>query len=312
VAAGFFDTAGGVPANNIARWDGIAWSPLGAGIGGQYVEVHALTALPNGDLVAGGFFSTAGNVAAANVARWNGTAWSPLGAGIAGGWQQYPQVHALAALPNGDVLAGGSFDAAGGVAATNLARWNGSAWSAAGAVVGLGSEVFALAALSTGEIVVGGGFTSANGRASHYAALYTSDCLATAVSSGAGCAGSAGPNVLTAETRPWTGSTFTATATGLPANALALVVYGLSPAAIPLTTFLPQAGAGCSLLTTPDAYSFALPTAGTLATRLTIPSSVAFAGVVLFEQVGVAELGAQNTILAVTSTNALQLTIGSL
>ena len=31
-AGGYFTTAGGVPANNIAKWDGSAWSALGSGM----------------------------------------------------------------------------------------------------------------------------------------------------------------------------------------------------------------------------------------------------------------------------------------
>ncbi len=37
-AGGYFNTAGAVAANLIAKWDGSAWSPLGSGIsgGGQF------------------------------------------------------------------------------------------------------------------------------------------------------------------------------------------------------------------------------------------------------------------------------------
>jgi len=34
-AGGAFTTAGGNPANNIAKWNGSSWSPLGDGISGQ-------------------------------------------------------------------------------------------------------------------------------------------------------------------------------------------------------------------------------------------------------------------------------------
>jgi hypothetical protein len=58
VAGGSFNTAGGVSAFGIARWDGTTWSPLGSGISAGYV--FALTTLPNGDVVAGGDFYFAG------------------------------------------------------------------------------------------------------------------------------------------------------------------------------------------------------------------------------------------------------------
>src|SRR5262249_51824916 len=54
-------------------------------------------------------------------------------------------VSALAVFPNGDVVAGGDFDAAGNVRTTAIARWNGSTWSPLG--TGTNSEVSALVVL---------------------------------------------------------------------------------------------------------------------------------------------------------------------
>jgi hypothetical protein len=67
IAGGDFTTAGGVPANRIARWNGSAWSALGSGMNS---DVYALTTLPSGDLIAGGGFTTAGGVVAPYIARW--------------------------------------------------------------------------------------------------------------------------------------------------------------------------------------------------------------------------------------------------
>ena len=44
-AGGSFTTAGGVAANDVARWDGSAWSPLGSGVEDG---VLALTAFDDG------------------------------------------------------------------------------------------------------------------------------------------------------------------------------------------------------------------------------------------------------------------------
>ncbi|MBL8754439.1 MAG: delta-60 repeat domain-containing protein [Planctomycetes bacterium] len=71
------------------------------------------------------------------------------------------QIHCLAELPNGDVVAGGRFLVADHQIANHVARWNGSQWSALGS--GTNGEVFAVAVLSTGDVVVGGQFTSAGG-----------------------------------------------------------------------------------------------------------------------------------------------------
>ncbi len=127
IAGGAFTTAGGVSAAYVARWNGNAWSALGAGTNQL---VLALTTLPNGDVLAGGQFTMAGGISANGIARWNGSAWSALGAGVTGQWS--PAVHCLTTLANGDVIAGGSFDTAGAVSASGVARWDGSSWSAVG------------------------------------------------------------------------------------------------------------------------------------------------------------------------------------
>src|SRR5688572_3891866 len=80
VVGGAFQTAGGLHAGNIARWNGTSWSALGAGIGSY--GVTALAALPNGDIVAAGPFTSAGGVSVNGIARWDGSAWWPLGSGL--------------------------------------------------------------------------------------------------------------------------------------------------------------------------------------------------------------------------------------
>jgi hypothetical protein len=79
---------GGLPANNIAMWDGSAWHPLGTGV---EEAVWALAAFdedgpgPNPPvLFAGGYFTTAGGVVVNNIARWDGANWSSVGGGAAG------------------------------------------------------------------------------------------------------------------------------------------------------------------------------------------------------------------------------------
>ena len=135
VAAGFFANAGGVPASRIARWNGSAWLSLGTGLntptGTSYVMDLAI--LPGGDLVATGSFTHAGGAPSPGIARWDGSSWHPLGAGLAPIGPQRGE--ALAVLPSGELAVGGWFSSAGGVAARNIALWNGSTWSALGAGV---------------------------------------------------------------------------------------------------------------------------------------------------------------------------------
>ncbi len=60
----------GAEVNNIARWDGNAWSALGSGIGPPTNSNVSSLASSNGTLTVGGYFSTAGDQAAANFARY--------------------------------------------------------------------------------------------------------------------------------------------------------------------------------------------------------------------------------------------------
>jgi hypothetical protein len=228
-------------------------------------------------------------------------------------------VTALTVLPNGDLVAGGQFTSAGGwfASASNIARWNGTSWSALGSGISgpippsVHARVVALTTLPNGDLVAGGGFNIAGGFPSAYVAQLTTTCPATTASFGAGCTGSAGPNVLTATSLPWTGSTFNAVATGMPAISLALSALGFSTASVPLSAILPQGVAGCTLFVSPDLLVLHVPSAGNVTTQIAIPNSVALAGQILHQQVLPIEFDAVGNIVALTSTNALTLTIGA-
>lgn len=70
-------------------------------------------------------------------------------------------VYAIAVLPNGDLVAGGTFTTAGGVAANSIVQWTGTSWSPLG--TGIDGSVYALAVLSNGQLVAGGDFVTAGG-----------------------------------------------------------------------------------------------------------------------------------------------------
>ncbi len=67
IAGGFFQSVGGTPASNIARWDGASWHAMGAGVND---EVNALAVTPSGELTVGGFFTSAGGFAVNRLAMW--------------------------------------------------------------------------------------------------------------------------------------------------------------------------------------------------------------------------------------------------
>ena len=152
-ASGYFTSAGGVPANSIAKWNGSTWETLGSGLKGSV----AALAMSGSDLYVGGGFTSAGGVPANRIAKWNGSNWSALGSGLDGDY--LTQVRTLAISDN-NLYVGGWFTTAGGNPAQNIARWDGSTWSALGS--GMNNSVGALA-VSGSDLYVGGDFTSAGG-----------------------------------------------------------------------------------------------------------------------------------------------------
>ena len=81
-----------------------------------------------------------------------------------GGW-----VNAYAMDGEGNVYVGGRFQTAGGVIVNNIAKWDGSSWSALG--TGTNNEVRGIAILGT-DVYIGGFFTSAGGISAHKVAKW--------------------------------------------------------------------------------------------------------------------------------------------
>lgn len=184
VAGGLFDTAGGVTANGVARWDGSSWHGVGNGLDAQ-AGVYTLTTWdPDGDgplakqLVAGGWIPTADGAPVGHVARWDGSDWHALGGGVVGA------VFCLTTWdPDGDgplaaqLVAGGRFDTAGGVVVNHIARWDGAAWHALGG--GADDGVYAVMSWdpdgvgpSDPLLVAGGAFTAVGGAQVDYVARW--------------------------------------------------------------------------------------------------------------------------------------------
>lgn len=341
IAGGNFQTAGGASANSVARWDGVAWSPLGLGLsGGSFIfetGVTSLVRMANGDLVAGGSFPFIdGVIANGTVARWNGSSWTNLNgptgqvtsmATLTNGdlvasqssiflsgstsvwngstWSPLPGaptgVRSMLRLPDGDLLVGGG-------TADPIQRWNGTTWTIP--AVSPDQGVTALASGRDGDVAVCGYFESIGATASHRVARLTTTCPATATSFGQGCTGSNGANLLTATALPWLGGASAVRATGMPLNGLALRELGLAPAALPLVQILPQAGPGCILYVPPLVADLRVPQAGVIDDSFAIPDSMALVGFVLLEQFVAFDI-AQGAIAQITSTNALTLTIGA-
>lgn len=134
IAGGNFTTAGWQAALYVARWDGVAWIPMGSGFDGP---VRAL-AVYNGELIATGDFVRSGDQSRVlnRIARWDGSEWRPLGTGLnARGWALLPW--------NGQLYVGGQFTNAGGQLVNRIAVWSGSTWARLDA--GLTNDVRSLA-----------------------------------------------------------------------------------------------------------------------------------------------------------------------
>ncbi len=161
----------------LARFDGQAWSAVPGLLPTDIVNTLIVHADASGiaRLYAGGRFTiAAGQIA--YVLRRDGTTWTPVGPPDSSTGQA--QVYALAEYDLGQgttvLHAGGSFSQIGGVAAANIARWNGNMWLPLGA--GVNGEVRALAAYNENNgprvLVAGGGFTGAGGAPAGYVARW--------------------------------------------------------------------------------------------------------------------------------------------
>ncbi|MEH6748192.1 MAG: PQQ-dependent sugar dehydrogenase [Maribacter arcticus] len=158
---GNFDSAGGISAFRIARWDGLNWSSLGAGTSGF---VQAIEPVGN-YLYVGGNFAIAGNQTVNRIARYdmNNLTWETLGTGLSG------NVNAIT-TDGTYIYVGGTFDTASDNGSinkivNNLARWSSSqGWQALGTNtnVGINTRVNSLAfTKNKTELIVGGNFTTA-------------------------------------------------------------------------------------------------------------------------------------------------------
>ncbi|MEO1717137.1 MAG: FG-GAP-like repeat-containing protein, partial [Planctomycetota bacterium] len=143
VAGGFF-TAGGLQARGVARWDGSEWSALtGPGGGGLDGSARAVAVFDDGNgpaVYVAGSFASADGIQSTNIARWDGTQWSPLQGPFGEGIDGFPLDIEVYDDGSGPALyvAGVNIRTAGGVPVTNIAKWDGTQWSALQGTLGEG------------------------------------------------------------------------------------------------------------------------------------------------------------------------------
>jgi hypothetical protein len=158
-AGGEFVSAGGTPANYIARWDGESWSTLGEGVDGR---VYSLTAFNDGSgpaLFVGGRFHAVGSVPVSGIAKWNGVSWSALSSGLNG------TVYALAVFDDGNgpaLYAAVDHARSADLPASYVGKWDGQSWSLVGQGFSGDRGLRTLAVFDPGsgpELYAGGYFT---------------------------------------------------------------------------------------------------------------------------------------------------------
>lgn len=115
----------------LAAWDGTSWSrayPLGLGLDGEVRDML----VDGGRLIVAGGFKHAGDLAAGAIAAFDGENWTQFGGTGVPDASFWSGIFALTRY-EGDIIAAGCFESIGGVAALNVARWDGLAWHALGA-----------------------------------------------------------------------------------------------------------------------------------------------------------------------------------
>ncbi len=129
--SGHFETAGGVPAKNIARWDGGQWHGLKSGLGNP-ADVMRVANVGHGErlYVIGDFYGV-DNMPVGYIAAWDGSDWHSL----EGGFDAEPRALAVLHEDEQEVLyVAGDFTTAGGRPCPGFAKWNGEHWLSAGSL----------------------------------------------------------------------------------------------------------------------------------------------------------------------------------
>lgn len=135
------------------------WDPQFGPRTGDTLMVSAVV-VKGDSIIVGGYFRTVGGQEANSLALWDGNRWQPLlPGGVRSNVGQPGNVTALALAPNGDLIIAGQFASVGGVAATNLVRYN---WQTVQPIPASFTGGIASAVFMGNDLYVGGAFNSIN------------------------------------------------------------------------------------------------------------------------------------------------------
>ena len=161
---------GGIPTDKIAMWDGTGWDGLGSGSSTGFSLAVAVG--PDGKVYVGGAFDEIRGVPAKGIAVWDGVSWSAVGSGLdnltvgtdfstTNEW-----IGALEFGEDGTLYAGGLFSSIDGVAANNIAMFDGTSWTAMDD--GTSGEVQTIAVSSDNVVYAAGEFGDFNESGTFY------------------------------------------------------------------------------------------------------------------------------------------------
>jgi hypothetical protein len=152
---GQFETAGGVPANGKAKWDGSTWSAVGTWSGSG----DTIAVIGNDVYFGGSFYSSSGSefrLRANGIAKWDGSTWTALG----GGEYAFPDRLASSGT---ELYGAGYFSRDGGNTSYPIGKWSSSGWTPLGAfpsgAEGTVPSINALVASGT-DLYAGGAWVS--------------------------------------------------------------------------------------------------------------------------------------------------------
>lgn len=158
ILGGEFNTVADVPARNVVAWDGARWHSIGDGLGDP---VYGLISY-RGRLIA---THNAAKQPVGRLSTWDGSNWTLIADTFRSGATDSGAVGGLHVFQD-ELIVCGSFDEIDGVAAGNIAAWNGQSWHGLAGGVGLLERKESIAnvgALATwqGRLIVGGLFERA-------------------------------------------------------------------------------------------------------------------------------------------------------
>lgn len=176
IAGGYFDSANGVAGTEkLARFDGTNWNSMDAQSSSFLNSIWDLVVWDDGVTgeqlyIAGNYLDLNGQAALDHIAKWDGTSYTPVGGTIGGAVPLIVLDLEVANIDGSEKLyAGGRFLNIDGVAANNIAMWDGTAWAPLGGGITQTSgfaQVLTMTVFDDGSgpaLFVGGTFQFAGG-----------------------------------------------------------------------------------------------------------------------------------------------------